>query len=113
MDLTRLEDLSDSIVQDFIHMRKLEEEMRDTNGIHSFYFILFCVFKYPTFFDNYRIHQQSSVVLQHLQHVLPVRFGNVASSLFASILQGKEIDRVNANTKRKQRVRGKNENIVE
>lgn len=32
IDLTRLEDLSDSIVQDFVHMRKQEEEMRDTNG---------------------------------------------------------------------------------
>ncbi len=32
VDLKRLEDLSDSIVQDFVHMRKQEEEMRDTNG---------------------------------------------------------------------------------
>lgn len=33
VDLKRLEDLSDSIVQDFVHMRKQEEEMRDTNGM--------------------------------------------------------------------------------
>ena len=32
MDLTKLEDLSASIVQDFEYMRKREEEMRDTNG---------------------------------------------------------------------------------
>lgn len=32
VDLKRLEDLSDSIVQDFAAMRKREEEMRSTNG---------------------------------------------------------------------------------
>ncbi|SPP83254.1 blast:Transmembrane emp24 domain-containing protein bai [Drosophila guanche] len=32
VDLKRLEDLSDSIVRDFVLMRKREEEMRDTNG---------------------------------------------------------------------------------
>lgn len=32
MDLTKLEDLSASIVQDFEYMRKREQEMRDTNG---------------------------------------------------------------------------------
>lgn len=32
VDLKRLEDLSDAIVQDFAVMRKREEEMRDTNG---------------------------------------------------------------------------------
>lgn len=32
VELRRLEDLSDSIVQDFAYMRKREEEMRDTNG---------------------------------------------------------------------------------
>jgi len=31
LELTKLEDLSASIVQDFEHMRKREEEMRDTN----------------------------------------------------------------------------------
>lgn len=34
VDLKRLEDLSDSIVRDFALMRKREEEMRDTNGMH-------------------------------------------------------------------------------
>lgn len=31
-ELKRLEDLSSEIVQDFVLMRKREEEMRDTNG---------------------------------------------------------------------------------
>jgi len=31
LELTKLEDLSSSIVQDFEHMRRREEEMRDTN----------------------------------------------------------------------------------
>lgn len=32
VELRRLEDLTDSIVQDFAYMRKREEEMRGTNG---------------------------------------------------------------------------------
>lgn len=32
VELKKLEDLSESIVQDFSIMRKREEEMRDTNG---------------------------------------------------------------------------------
>lgn len=32
IELKRLEDLSDAIVQDFAEMKKREEEMRDTNG---------------------------------------------------------------------------------
>lgn len=32
VELKRLEDLSDAIVQDFSQMRRREEEMRDTNG---------------------------------------------------------------------------------
>jgi len=37
VELRRLEDLSDSIVQDFVYMRQREEEMRDTNGFFLFY----------------------------------------------------------------------------
>uniref|UniRef100_A0A182Q822 GOLD domain-containing protein n=1 Tax=Anopheles farauti TaxID=69004 RepID=A0A182Q822_9DIPT len=37
VDLKRLEDLSDAIVQDFALMRKREEEMRDTNGERNIY----------------------------------------------------------------------------
>lgn len=32
VELRRLEDLSESIVQDFAYMRQREEEMRSTNG---------------------------------------------------------------------------------
>ncbi len=32
VELRRLEDLSESIVQDFAYMRQREEEMRNTNG---------------------------------------------------------------------------------
>lgn len=32
LELKRLEDLSEAIVQDFTFMRKREEEMRNTNG---------------------------------------------------------------------------------
>lgn len=34
VELRRLEDLSESIVQDFAYMRQREEEMRSTNGIY-------------------------------------------------------------------------------
>lgn len=32
LELRRLEDLSESIVNDFAYMKQREEEMRDTNG---------------------------------------------------------------------------------
>lgn len=32
IELKRLEDLTDAIVQDFAEMKKREEELRDTNG---------------------------------------------------------------------------------
>lgn len=35
VELRRLEDLSESIVNDFAYMKKREEEMRDTNGKNS------------------------------------------------------------------------------
>jgi hypothetical protein len=44
VELKRLEDLSESIVQDFAHMRQREEEMRDTNestNSRVLYFSLF------------------------------------------------------------------------
>lgn len=33
VELKKLEDLSESIVNDFAYMRSREEEMRDTNGL--------------------------------------------------------------------------------
>lgn len=38
VELRRLEDLSDSIVNDFAYMRQREEEMRGTNGKLACYF---------------------------------------------------------------------------
>ena len=34
-ELRKLEDLSESIVNDFAYMRAREEEMRDTNGMNN------------------------------------------------------------------------------
>ena len=36
LELRRLEDLAESIVNDFAYMRAREEEMRDTNGVLLF-----------------------------------------------------------------------------
>jgi len=41
MELRRLEDLAESIVNDFAYMRAREEEMRDTNGEKDFFFSVF------------------------------------------------------------------------
>lgn len=43
VELKRLEDLSDAIVQDFSMMRKREEEMRDTNGNYCLGYVPFRV----------------------------------------------------------------------
>lgn len=44
VDLKRLEDLSDAIVQDFALMRKREEEMRDTNESTNSRVLFFSIF---------------------------------------------------------------------
>lgn len=44
IDLKRLEDLSDSIVQTFALMRKREEEMRDTNESTNQRVLIFSIF---------------------------------------------------------------------
>lgn len=100
VDLKRLEDLSDSIVQDFAAMRKREEEMRSTNGkwnkIYSIHLLNFVRFWSEFFILNcYRINDQSCVVLQHIQHVLFAGIGHMASAVPAKILQGKETYRIN------------------
>lgn len=40
VELRRLEDLSESIVNDFAYMKRREEEMRDTNGKHHQLFVI-------------------------------------------------------------------------
>ena len=37
VELKRLEDLADAVVNDFAYMRQREQEMRDTNGEYSYY----------------------------------------------------------------------------
>ena len=39
LELKKLEDLSEAIVNDFAYMRSREEQMRDTNG--EFFFVFF------------------------------------------------------------------------
>ena len=41
LELKKLEDLSEAIVNDFAYMRAREEQMRDTNGMFSFWLLLF------------------------------------------------------------------------
>ena len=41
VELKRLEDLADAVVNDFAYMRQREQEMRDTNGKKSYKLILF------------------------------------------------------------------------
>lgn len=41
LELKKLEDLSEAIVNDFAYMRAREEQMRDTNGERMNYFHLF------------------------------------------------------------------------
>lgn len=52
------------------------------------------LFIFIFFLNIYRIYQQSRAILQHLQYVLPARFGHMAGALLAAFLQGKETDRV-------------------
>ncbi len=37
IELKRLEDLAEDIVNDFAYMRQREQEMRDTNGLYALY----------------------------------------------------------------------------
>lgn len=73
VDLKKLEDMSDAIVQDFAATRKREEEMRSTNGLYSFDFLekFANLFETKTKTDFYfsfhfRIDQQSCIILQYI-----------------------------------------------
>ena len=48
LELRRLEDLAESVVNDFAYMRAREEEMRDTNGESRFSSTVFTVTIYCT-----------------------------------------------------------------
>lgn len=43
LELKKLEDLSEAIVNDFAYMRAREEEMRDTNGRFLFVHLFICI----------------------------------------------------------------------
>lgn len=110
VDLKRLEDMSDAIVQDFAATRKREEEMRSTNGKYRFNVFFFfrhlirikssqltpSIFRFPF----HRVNQQPCAVLQHIQHVLLIGFGHLASALLATIFQSEETHRLSAQSKR-------------
>lgn len=94
VELKRLEDLSEAIVQDFAMMRKREEEMRDTNGINiNIIFKSKLVLIFPNFFFL-RIDQQPCSVLQYFQYVLPSWTGHLASFVPEEVLQGQKVDRM-------------------
>lgn len=74
-------------------MRKREEEMRDTNGRRR----SSSMPRIPSDPFNSYIHrenQQPRPVLQHLQHVLPARPGDVASAVSPQIFQSQKTHRV-------------------
>lgn len=98
VDLKRLEDLSDAIVQDFAATRKREEEMRSTNGNPSIIENVFCLrIQHICFFLLFpRIDKQPCSVLQHIQYVLPVGSRHLASVVPAKILQSKETHRLSS-----------------
>jgi hypothetical protein len=91
VELKRLEDLSEAIVQDFAMMRKREEEMRDTNGRYINVCNKVCTNLFPYFF---RINQQPCSVLQYFQYVLPSWTGHLASFVPEKVLQGQKVDRM-------------------
>lgn len=60
LELRRLEDLAESIVNDFAYMRAREEEMRDTNGKIA-PLSLFCILMHCFLF---RIYKHTGSVFQ-------------------------------------------------
>ena len=88
VELKRLEDLSESIVQDFAYMREREQEMRDTNGknknlINNIIFIDIILF---------RIDQLKSSLFLIVFFVLFGWIGYLASALSSKILQNQKIN---------------------
>ena len=89
LELRRLEDLAESIVNDFAYMRAREEEMRDTNGKTSSHTTFTC--HSPSLFPN-RVHQLSSTLFWSIFNALSVLPGCVADILSQEILSSKETD---------------------
>ena len=55
MELRRLEDLAESIVNDFAYMRAREEEMRDTNGRGEYSYSAFIIVSFVIESTNTRV----------------------------------------------------------
>lgn len=91
VELKRLEDLSEAIVQDFAYMRAREEEMRDTNGTITFLFTAALFFNIISFG---RIYELPCIVFQCDQYAVFDFIGDVASPLPAPFLQSQKIDRI-------------------
>ena len=89
MELRRLEDLAESIVNDFAYMRAREQEMRDTNGMP----VLFST-PLSNLLCRFRINQLSCPVLQCLLYGLPGVPRCLADFLPSSFLPSEETDRV-------------------
>jgi len=56
VELKKLEDLSESIVNDFAYMRAREEEMRDTNGLYIIIILVLFCFLFTEFKDSLNIY---------------------------------------------------------
>lgn len=95
VELKRLEDLSEAIVQDFAYMRQREEEMRDTNG--KYCLILLDTTRFYEFSKKIllcRVYQFQSVVFQCLQHAVSGCLGYMAGAVPASLFQSQKINRI-------------------
>ena len=93
VELRRLEDLSDAIVESFNHMRKREDEMRGTNGIISTiktFIHMNSQKKLKFWFLFRRTNEQSSFILQRLFHALFAGFDHMASVISSSIFQSQK-----------------------
>lgn len=80
VELRRLEDLSESIVQDFAYMRQREEEMRSTNGIYNFRLHLMF----------FRVDECSCALLKHILYVMSFMFGDLAGVIPSTLFQGQK-----------------------
>ena len=91
LELRRLEDLAESVVNDFAYMRAREEEMRDTNGqlrgilLPLYIYIYHCFTLFPC-----RVHQLQSTILQCILNVLPSLSCRMADVLSPEILSSQE-----------------------
>lgn len=87
IELKRLEDLTDAIVQDFADMKKREEELRDTNGKVLSVILLVEIMNGHNLCSSsiFRINKYSSLLLQYVQHIHHFSLTYVAVAVFEEI----------------------------